>query len=190
MLHGKLRCQTSNWSFQPLEICLKDDGGKEGKIITCMAAGAIKVVPSVTADLWPKVGGGVSERSVVSESAICSSSGRVREDSLEEREECWPWDESGGGESEVVVLPGAKRGDLQRQCEGLGCLCRCEGRQSAGGGREHRKGLRLKGTTEGGRGEEEASGVVCLCVCEAFTSSTLADKFWFPSWVWGENKKR
>lgn len=42
------------------------------------------------------------------------------------------------------------------------------------------KVVELKGTTERGH-EEEASGGVCLYVCEAFTSSTLAVKFWFPS---------
>lgn len=36
---------------RPLEICLKHDGGKEEGIITCMAAGVVKVVSSGTADL-------------------------------------------------------------------------------------------------------------------------------------------
>ena len=67
-------------------------------------------------------------------------------------------------------------------------LGRCDGPMLAGGGRLRDAGLEpwfgesvlVKRYHRQGY-EEEACGVMCLCVCEAFTSNTLAVKFWFPS---------
>lgn len=110
------------------------------------------------------------------------------EDSLSEREECSAREESVVREPVSWLwtrLSGAGSRCLYKQWERLWGLCRCEGPKPSGGGRLRdaelvplpgEKVARFKGTTEGGHGGE-ASGVVCLCVCEAFTSNTLAGKF-------------
>ena len=134
------------------------------------------------------MGEGVSERPVVSESPICSSSSMAVEDSLSEREECSAREESVVREPVSWLwmrLSGAGSRCLYKQWERLRGLCRREDPTPSGGGRlsdaelvppPGEKVARFKGTTEGGHGGE-ASGVVCLCVCEAFTSNTLAGKF-------------
>lgn len=128
----------------------------------CTAAGTAKVVPSATEDLRPKVGECVSDRWVVSGSPICSLSGMTGEALLRSRRSL-QWESLGcchghGGS-------GARRA-LNKQCEKIGGLCRCEGSRSADNGRVSDAGLelpsgghvfQLKGTTE---------GVWCgLCVC-------------------------
>lgn len=160
---------------------------KEGWIITCVAAGVVKVVPSVTVDLQPQVGEGVSEPSVVSGLPMSSSASMAVEDSLSEREESvmtepasWLW----------IRLSGSRTGSSSTQCERLWGLCRSGGSQAAGSSMLRGAWLEplpdeivvsLKGTMEEGH-EAEA----CLDVSEAFTSNTLAVKVWFPSWVWGK----
>lgn len=57
MLRCKSRWQTRNWSFWLLDICLKNDEAKERGVIPFMIAGVVKMMPSVMADCWPKVGG-------------------------------------------------------------------------------------------------------------------------------------
>lgn len=147
----------------------------------------VKLVPSVTADLWPQVGEGVSEQSVASELPICSSARMAVEDSLSEGEESvlgaprsWLW----------IRLSRAGLGYLYKQCGKLWGLDRREGPRSSGAdaGPEPlpaEKVVWLNGITGEGH-EEEASGVVCLYVCEAFTSNTLAVNCWFPCWDWGK----
>lgn len=161
---------------------------KEWNIITWVAAGVVKMVPSVTADLWPQVGEGVSEQSVVSELPICSSARMAVEDSLSEWEESvlrepvsWLW----------IRRSGAGVGYLYKQCAKLWGLYRHRGPRSP----SVDAGLQallsekvvwlINGITGEGHGDE-ASDVVCLCVCEAFTSNTLAVKCWFPRWGWGK----
>lgn len=73
---------------------------------------------------------------------------------------------------------GARKGCLHKQGERAWVEGRQDGSRSSGGG-----GLELLPGAKGGlekaitgRQDEEASGVLSLCVCEAFTSNTLAVK--------------
>lgn len=187
--------QTKAFGYQTRErtsaVLNKMAESKEGSIITWVAAGVAKVMPSVTADLWPQVGEGVSEQSVVSEFLSCSSTRMAVEDSLSH------WEECSLGEEPVawlcIKLLGAGEGGLYKQAERSWTEVRQEGPRSSGGGGglEPLPGERVgwwKATTDGH--EEEASGVLCLCVCEAFTSNTLAVRCWLSSWVWGKRIMR
>lgn len=157
---------------------------KEGRIITWVAAGVAKVMPSVTAALWPRVGKGVSKQSVVSELPSCSSVRMAVEDSLSDWEECSLREESVPGERVAWLCI---RMFIQTSWEAPGW------RQA---GRLQTTRWRWAGATAllklgwwkavTDRHEVEAPGVLSLCVCEVFASNTLAVNCWFLSWVWGK----
>lgn len=92
-----------------------------------------------------------------------------------------------------IVLSGARKGYAYEKRERARVLYKRDGQKSSRVGKINdvtgwvplsgvREGL-LIDTNEGGGegGSGEASAEVCLCVCEAFTSITLAVTFWFPS---------
>lgn len=161
---------------------------KEGRIITWVAAGVARVMPSATAALWPRVGKGVSKQSVVSELPSCSSARMAVDDSLSDWEECSIREESVPGERVARLCI---RMFIQTNWEALGW--RQAGRLQtirwrwAGATALLKLGW-WKAVRDGHEGA--APGVLSLCVCEAFTSNTLAVSCWFLSWVWGKRIRR
>lgn len=160
---------------------------KEGRVITGVAAGVAKVMPSVTADLWPQVGEGVSEQPVVSKCPSCSSTRMAVEDSLSDWEECSLREEYNLREPVAwlcIRLLGARKGCLHKQADRPQII---RWWQWARATAPWKSGL-VKVPTD--RREEEASAVPCLGVCEAFTCSILTSKCWCSSWGWGKRIMR
>lgn len=125
-----------------------------------------------------------------SECPSCSSTRMAVEDSLTDWEKCSLREEYDPREPVAwlcIRLLGARKEHLHKQADRPWSKGRQEGPRSSGQVAVGLEPLPLPGEKVGwlkvltDGHEEEASAVPCLCVCEAFTCSTLAGKCWCSS---------